>query len=103
MGDNTSRNPPGARWRQLVGKPGSAEFTAAFAPDAVLEASVLDGPLVGPQEIAAFFVATTSGMYEALSFTAEVEAGSSLYLEWSGRAFGLDLSGVTIVTRDAVG
>ena len=94
---------PGANWRTLIGKHGSAEFAAAFAPEAVLEASVLNGPLIGSAQIAAFFAATSSGMYEALSFTAEVNTAPSTYLEWAGRAFGLDLAGVTIVTRNAAG
>lgn len=81
----------------------STEFGSAFTPDAALEASVLNGPLVGTGQIAAFFAATSSGMYETLSFTAEVNAGPSTYLEWAGRAFGLDLAGITIVTRDPAG
>jgi len=103
LSEKTPQKPPGDNWRALVSKHASREFGSAFQGDALLEASVLNGPLVGTAQIAAFFAATSSGMYEALSFTAEVNAGPSTYLEWSGRAFGLDLGGTTIVTRDPAG
>src|SRR5271155_5828380 len=94
MSENRLQRPPGGAWRALVAEHGSAQFGDAFTSDAVLDASVLNGSLVGPAQIAAFFAATSSGMYEALSFTAEVDTGSRAYLEWAGRAFGLDLEGV---------
>jgi len=103
MSKNTPQKPPGAAWRALVAKHGSTQFEDSFTSDAVLEASVLNGSLVGPAQIAAFFAATSSGMYEVLSFTAEVSTGSRTYLEWTGRAFGLDLEGVTIVARNPAG
>ena len=103
MSEKALQRRPGDGWRALVGQHASAEFGNAFKADAVLEASVLHGPLVGPGQIAAFFAATGSGMYEALSFTAEADAGASTYLEWTGRAFGLDLAGATIITREPGG
>src|SRR5271156_2983848 len=103
MSEGTPQEPPGANWRALVAKVGGREFVEAFAPTAVLEASVLAGSLIGPAQIAAFFAATSSGMYEALSFTTEVNGGSTTYLEWASRAFGLDLGGATIVSRNAAG
>jgi hypothetical protein len=103
MTADPNNSPPGADWRALVRKNGTPEFHAAFAHDAMLEASVLDRPLVGSDEIGAFFAATTGGMYEHLSFVAEMKAGYTTLLEWTGRAFGLDLRGATIVTRNAAG
>jgi len=42
-------------------------------------------------------------MYEKLSFESEATVGPVTYYQWAGRAFGLDLRGVTVVTRDANG
>ncbi len=62
---------PGHDWIALVRKHGTAEFGRAFAPNATLDASVLNGPCVGVQAIAAFFAATSGGMYETIEFTHE--------------------------------
>ncbi len=52
---------------------------------------------------AAFFAATASGMYDALGFTHETVDGRKTYLEWEGKAFGEDVGGATILTRDEAG
>ena len=46
----------------IVRKHGTAEFGKAFAPHPTPDASVLGGPCVGVQAIAAFFAATSSGI-----------------------------------------
>jgi len=99
VGDNRS----GKDWSALVRKNGTEEFRRAFAQDAVLEASVLNGPLVGADQIGTFFAATSGGMYESLTFNGEVVAGDKIYLEWEGRAFGKPLGGVTVITRNGDG
>jgi hypothetical protein len=95
-----STNPPSRDWRALVRENGTPTFAAAFADDAVLEASVLERPLTGPDAIGRFFKAT-SGMYDSLEFTHETRDGRKMYLEWSGHVFGQEVGGVTIVTRRA--
>src|SRR5262249_53061243 len=60
-------------------------------------------PCVGAAAIASFFAATTSGMYESLAFTNETVDGRKTYLEWEGKAFGKDVGGTTILTRDEAG
>ena len=94
---------PGADWLETVRKNGTKEFAAAFASDAVLETSVLNGPCVGVDAIGAFFAATAGGMYDALAFTQETVDGRKTYLEWEGKAFGENVGGVTILTRDETG
>jgi hypothetical protein len=96
-------NHPGTGWRAIVGKAGTKEFAAAFAPDAVLDASVLNGPFVGADTIALFFATTAGGMYDSLAFTSETVNGRKTYLEWEGKAFGKDVAGTTILTRDEAG
>jgi hypothetical protein len=94
---------PGAEWRELVKKNGTNEFAAAFEPNAVLETSVLNGPCAGVDAIAAFFAATAGGMYDTLAFTHETVDGPKTYLEWEGKAFGKDVGGTTILTRNEAG
>lgn len=94
---------PGARWLAIVGKNGSKEFAAAFAADAVLDTSVLNGPCAGADAIAAFFAATAGGMYDSIAFTNETVDGRKTYLEWEGKAFGQAVAGATILTRDDAG
>src|SRR6266849_2037827 len=103
MSISTPSRLPGAEWREIAKKSGTKEFAAAFAPNPVLETSVLNGPCIGVDAIAAFFAATASGMYDALSFTHETVDGRKTYLEWEGKAFGEDVGGATILTRDEAG
>jgi hypothetical protein len=93
---------PGEDWIAIVRKNGSPEFAAAFVKRPVLRASVLRGPCTGVESIAAFFGAT-SGMYDSIAFTNETVDGGKTYLEWDGKFQGLDVAGVTILTRDGTG
>jgi hypothetical protein len=75
-------NNPGAEWRALLHENGTEEFAAAFAPNAVLDASVLNGPCLGADAIGSFFAATADGMYDSLAFTNETLDGRKTYLEF---------------------
>ena len=86
---------PGAEWKAIVGKRGAKESTAAFASNAVLETSVMNGPCVGAETIASVFAAVAGGMYDSLTFTSETAEGRKTYLEWEGKAFGKDVGGAT--------
>jgi hypothetical protein len=94
---------PGNDWIAIVRKNGTKEFAAAFAPNPVLDTSVMNGPCVGVDAIAAFFAATAGGMYDSLAFTNETIDGPKTYLEWEGKAFGKDVGGTTILTRNDAG
>ena len=94
---------PGQDWISIVRKSGTAEFGKAFAPNPTLDASVLNGRCVGVEAIAAFFAATTGGMYETFEFTHETTHGLKTYLEWQGKAFGKHVGGTTILTRNQEG
>ena len=98
-----SQHAPGQDWISIVRKNGTAEFGKAFAPNPTLDASVLNGPCVGVQAIAAFFAATSGGMYETIEFTHETTNGMKTYLEWQGKAFGKNVGGTTILTRNNEG
>jgi hypothetical protein len=100
--DNLART-PGADWSAIVGKSGTPEFAAAFTSNPVLEASVLHRALVGTDAIDAFFVVTSRGIYDSFRFTTETVSGRKTYLEWEGSAFGRDVGGATVLTRDGTG
>ncbi len=91
-----------ASWRTLVRQNGTPAFAAAFAKDAVLEASVLASSLRGADAIGRFFKATTT-MYETLQFTSAARTGEKTYMEWSGKIFGRGVAGITVVSRNASG
>ena len=87
----------------IVQKNGTKEFAAAFTSNPVLYTSVMNGPCQGVDAIASFFAATAGGMYELLAFMNETVEGRKTYLEWEGKAFGKDIGGTTILTRDEAG
>jgi hypothetical protein len=93
-----NQHAPGLDRIASVRQNGTAEFGKAFAPHPMLDASVLDGPCIAVQAIAAFFAATSSGMYETLEFTHETTDGRKTYLEWQGPTFGKKVGGTTILT-----
>src|SRR5271156_1370803 len=103
MAADDSKREAGAEWRAIVGKSGTHEFASAFTANPVLEASVLNSPLVGTDAIDAFFAVTARGMYDSLGFTTETVNGRKTYLEWEGSAFGKGVGGTTILTRDVTG
>lgn len=78
------------------------EFAAAFAPNPVLDTSVMYRPCVGVDAIASFSP-TTNGICDSLTFANETVNGANTYLEWEGKAFGTDVGGTTIVTRSEAG
>jgi hypothetical protein len=98
-----SARQPGEDWIAIVRKNGMPEFADAFAANPVLHTSVMSGPCVGVEAIAAVFAATAGGMYDTLVFTHETVDGPKTYLEWEGNAFGKSVGGSTILTRNAAG
>ena len=93
----------GQSWLALVHKYGTPEFAAAFAADAVFDASVLTAPLIGPKAIGTYFGATTAGLYQEISFTSETTVGRTTFYQWMGRAFDIQLNGLTVVTKNEAG
>ena len=103
MAVDNAAHAPGAEWKAIVQKNGAKESVAAFASNAVLETSTLNGPCIGAEAIATVFAAVAGGMYDSLTFTSETVDGRKTYLEWEGKAFGKDVGGTTILTRDEAG
>jgi predicted alpha/beta-hydrolase family hydrolase len=90
-------------WTRAFEQKSSSAFADAFAPDIVLEASVLARPVIGVEHVKTV-MGTASKIYEALAFTHEASSGRRSYLEWEAQAFGGEkLCGITILTRNEEG
>jgi pimeloyl-ACP methyl ester carboxylesterase len=90
-------------WTDAFASKSAQRFGAAFADDVVLEGTTLGRPVEGREQVMRV-MGTASGIYESLLFTHEARSGSRTYLEWEATAFGgLDLRGVTILTKDDSG
>ena len=100
---NTTENVTPQEWTTAFADKSDASFAAALAADVVFEATVLRKPMRGPDNVAAVMGAA-SRTYESLVFTQEAVGQDRTYLEWRAEAFGgLELLGVTILTKDAAG
>jgi hypothetical protein len=105
----TSEHTPGTAgvrsqgWTDAFASKSAERFGAAFADDVVLEATTLRRPIESREQVMRV-MESASGIYESLRFSHEANSGMRTYLEWEATAFGgLDLRGVTILTRDDSG
>jgi pimeloyl-ACP methyl ester carboxylesterase len=90
-------------WTRAFERKSADTFADAFAPNVVLEASVLAKPVVGIEQVKTVMTAA-SKIYEALSFTHEAHNDMRDYLEWKVQAFGGEqMRGVTVLTKNAQG
>jgi pimeloyl-ACP methyl ester carboxylesterase len=90
-------------WTQAFEQKSADAFADSFAPDVVLEATVLAKPAIGIEQVKTMMT-TASKIYEALSFTHEARNGQRDYLEWEVQAFGGErMRGVTVLTKNAAG
>jgi hypothetical protein len=90
-------------WTDAFASKSAERFGAAFADDITLEGTTLRRSVEGRDQVTRV-METASGMYESLLFTHEASSGPRTYLEWEATAFGgLELRGVTILTKDASG
>lgn len=90
-------------WTRAFGHKSADAFADAFAPNVVLEASVLAKPIVGVDQVKTVMTAA-SRIYEALSFTHEAHNDMRDYLEWEVQAFGGEqMRGITVLTKNAQG
>src|ERR1700745_2551199 len=98
-----SARKPGEDWIAIVRKNGMPEFPAAFVANPVLHPSVMSGPCVGVEAVAAVFAATAGGVYDTLVFTHETVDGPKAYLEVGGKRFHKSVVGPTILPRNEAG
>jgi pimeloyl-ACP methyl ester carboxylesterase len=94
---------PAGDWKGAFAERSATAFADAFANDVVLEASTLNTPVVGRENVKRVMEAA-SKLYESLVFTAQAADGQRQYVEWTARAFnGVVLNGVTVITRNENG
>jgi pimeloyl-ACP methyl ester carboxylesterase len=94
---------PQQGWTGAFANKSADAFAKAFAPEVVLEASVLAKPVVGREQVKTV-MGTASQIYEALTFTQEAAEGHRSYLEWEAQAFGGEaLRGITVLTKNGDG
>ena len=90
-------------WEAAFAERTASAFANAFAEDVILEASTLNIPVVGRENVARVMQAA-SNIYESLVFTSHTKEGERQYLEWTARAFnGVRLDGVTVIIRNENG
>ena len=100
---NTAAGVPQVDWTRAFDAQSQAAFTQAFAPDVVLEATLLTRPVAGRERVARAMT-VMSNTYEFLEFTHQATSGRRTYLEWTALALGgLQLKGVTVLVRDEQG
>lgn len=84
-------------WTIAFAEKSQEAFGAALASDVVLEATVLNSPVVG-RDLVKATMGNASKIYEHLVFTNEAVNGANRYIEWEARALnGVAFSSVTIL------
>ena len=91
-----------AGWKAAFADDSGRRFGDIVTSDAVLEGSVLAHPITGRDAI--WSVLKLSGsLYDRLEFTHEVVSSDRTYLEWEARGLGLQIRGLTALTKDSQG
>jgi hypothetical protein len=94
---------PASDWKGAFAQKSSSAFADAFVEEVVLEATVLNVPVSGRENVKRVMEAA-SKLYENLVFTEQASAGARQYIEWTAKAFGgVEMFGVTILTRNDAG
>ena len=77
-------------------------FAAITEPDMVLSGSIFSRSIAGRVQVW-LTLRTAAGLYDELTFTSAAEAPGRAYLDWTARALGLDIDGVTVLTAGPAG
>ncbi len=77
-------------------------FAAITEPGVVLSGSVFARPVAGRAQVW-LTLRTASDIYDKITFTGAAEAPGRSYLDWTARALGLDIDGVTVLTTGPAG
>ncbi|NSL21316.1 alpha/beta fold hydrolase [Agrobacterium tumefaciens] len=90
-------------WKQAFSRKSANAFAEAFAEDVLLEASTLNSPIRGRENVKQVMEAA-SRIYEHLEFTNSAAKEPRQYEEWKAKAFGgVEISGLTVITRNEQG
>src|SRR5258705_13264197 len=83
-----SARKPGEDWIAIVRKNRMPEFAAAFVANPVLHTSVMSGPCVGVEAVAAVFGAPAGGREGGRAFTHGNGGGQKPNRGWGGKTLG---------------
>ena len=87
-------------WETAFANKSQAAFAEAFAEDVMFEATVLNAPITGRENVQKV-LGEASKIYESLTFTRSTTAGLQEYKEWEAQTFdGEHLKGITVLTRN---
>jgi hypothetical protein len=90
------------RYSQAVRDDTGESFAAITEPDITLSGSIFSRPIAGRPQVW-LTLRTAAGIYDELTFTGAAEAPGRAYLDWTARALGLDIDGVTVLTVGPAG
>jgi pimeloyl-ACP methyl ester carboxylesterase len=99
---NTAGSVKQQAWTEAFDYKSGDAFAKAFAPDVVLEASVLLEPIAGREQVKVC-LAAAGAIYESVLLTQEASNGVRSYLEWEARGLGVQFLGLTILTKNERG
>ena len=77
-------------------------FAAITEPDIMLSGSIFCRPVAGRAQVW-LTLRTAAGIYDEFRFTSAAEVPGRAYLDWTARALGLDVDGVTVLTAGPAG
>ena len=93
---------PGEGWLAIARERDPVRFAAAFVAAVRLDLAVMDDPMTGTGELRRYLTASR-GMFQAIAFTHQADAGGRTYLTWEGRFADRDIAGATVLVRNAEG
>ena len=91
-----------ARYSQAFRDDTGESFATITEPDIALSGSIFSRPISGRAQVW-LTLRTSAGIYDELTFTTAAEAPGRAYLDWTARALGLDIDGITVLTVGPAG
>ena len=93
---------PTNSWHEIITREPFEHFAEAFTEDVTFETSTCNRKISGPADLRTLMRAMSS-LYERLTFTSEVDAGSTTFLLWEALTKRTEIAGVTVIERDPTG
>jgi hypothetical protein len=89
-------------WGTAFTEDSGAIFSEMAAPDVALEGSIFPETINGRENVFRALRLSAS-LYDRLNFVHQAVLPDRTYMEWAATAFGLAISGVTVLTIDSDG
>ena len=98
----TSEPSVSERYSQAFRDDTGESFATITEPDIALSGSIFSRPISGRAQVW-LTLRTSAGIYDELTFTTAAEAPGRAYLDWTARALGLDIDGITVLAVGPAG